>query len=255
MEEEKTEENASSSSEKSLKKDETDTNDISIPKDDTKDNSRDEDEYGKHVSYEADGTAIYTDPKTNYKYKWCTEKNDWVALETPTENEHYRWCSESNKWIPKESVSENEFYKWDAEKNEWVPKAEGITYGIDRDGQRTYTDKDGAVFFWDTEKKAWFPKIDDDFMAIYQMNYGYSEQPSASQEKDVPKEEVKEEKTPVEEKTVVGKRKAQEASEYFKIFIFECLYVKQFYYFFVRTSKLFFNFLKNISQSSEAFDF
>lgn len=182
-------------------------------------NSKD-DEYGKNVSYETDGTAVYTDPKTNYKYKWCSDKNDWIAMESPTENEHYRWCSESNKWIPKENVpsteTETEYYKWDAEKKEWIPKADGVTYAVDDDGLRTYTDKDGSVFFWDTEKKAWFPKIDDDFMAVYQMNYGYTDNTDSKDEdvtEELEEEKVVEEK--ISEKDIAGaKRKAQEASEY-----------------------------------------
>lgn len=40
----------------------------------------------------------------------------------------------------------------------------------------TYKDpNDGTVYEWDHEKRAWFPKIDDDFIAIYQSNYGYSD--------------------------------------------------------------------------------
>ncbi|CAO1368194.1 unnamed protein product [Diamesa serratosioi] len=49
-----------------------------------------------------------------------------------------------------------------------------VTYDYDeKEGVHTYTDKDGAVFFYDVDKKAWFPKVDDDFLAVYQMNYGF----------------------------------------------------------------------------------
>ena len=30
------------------------------------------------------------------------------------------------------------------------------------------------VYEWDAAKNAWFPKIDEDFMAQYQMNYGFT---------------------------------------------------------------------------------
>ena len=33
---------------------------------------------------------------------------------------------------------------------------------------------DGMVYEWDAAKNAWFPRIDDDFMAVYQMNYGFT---------------------------------------------------------------------------------
>ena len=166
-----------------------------------------ESQYAEHVTYTADGTAIYTDPKTNYKYKWCTKANNWIPHDNsntsanPYENEHYKWCNETQKWIPKQTqVTETEHYKWDSEKNEWVPKAKPntiaeeinpkeIVYEIDDEGQRTYTDKDGTVFFWDEEKSAWFPKIDDDFMARYQMSYGFIDNTSAS-EKEKEKQEL-----------------------------------------------------------------
>lgn len=61
-------------------------------------------------------------------------------------------------------------YEWSADKNEWIPKS--LEYGFEND-THTYTDRDGVKFFWDKEKSAWFPKIDDDFMAQYQMNYGF----------------------------------------------------------------------------------
>lgn len=65
-------------------------------------------------------------------------------------------------------------YRWDSEKNEWVPR-NNITYGFE-DDTHVYTDSDGSKLFWDKEKKAWFPKIDDDFMATYQMSYGFNDQ-------------------------------------------------------------------------------
>jgi len=42
--------------------------------------------------------------------------------------------------------------------------------------QKTFTDpKDGTVYEWDDEKQGWFPKVDDDFLAAYQMNYGFTD--------------------------------------------------------------------------------
>ncbi|XP_049314920.1 uncharacterized protein LOC105222449 [Bactrocera dorsalis] len=170
-----------------------------------------DDNYAQHVTYETDGSAIYTDPNTHQRYKWSTTENNWLpcdadkaesattSTENPYENEHYKWCSQTQKWIPKvqQQTTETEHYKWDAEKKEWIPKTGGaqtsdpksnatdpanVIYDIDEDGQRIYTDKDGTVFFWDESKNAWFPKIDDDFMAHYQMNYGFIDNTSASEE-------------------------------------------------------------------------
>lgn len=167
-------------------------------------------DYAQHVSYAADGGAIYTDPSTKQKYKWCNTLNNWKPLSDDEaanagnlyENEHYKWCQETQQWLPKEqnaSQTETEHYKWDAEQQKWLPKqqkaateaesdgktpkapGQDVVYGVDENGDRTYTDKDGAVFFWDVSKSAWFPKIDDDFMARYQMNYGFIDNTSAGE--------------------------------------------------------------------------
>lgn len=127
----------------------------------------------ENVTYDESGDAIFTDADTKSKYKWCKATSQWK----PVENEHYRWCSDTEKWIPK--ATENEFYRWCETTNRWLPKVtqetgEEVVYGYDeKDACHTYTDKDGAVFFFDNEKKAWFPKVDDDFLAVYQLNYGF----------------------------------------------------------------------------------
>lgn len=193
-------------------------------------------QYEEHITYNEKGEAIYTDPATSYKYIWSNDENNWVpqntvdgAADNPYENEHYRWCHETNKWIPKQQTqtteTENEFYKWDAEQNKWIPKAniENVTYGFE-DNVHTYTDKDGVKFFWDETKKAWFPKIDDNFMAYYQMSYGFNtnEENSDSSEKATEGDETKiegdssnEQSTPAT--SVPVKRKAAEPSNSFNI--------------------------------------
>lgn len=62
-------------------------------------------------------------------------------------------------------------YEWNLEKQEWI-MISNVSYGFE-DDTHTYTDSDGVKYFWDKEKNAWFPKITDDFMAQYQMNYGF----------------------------------------------------------------------------------
>ncbi|CAH1994876.1 unnamed protein product [Acanthoscelides obtectus] len=93
-------------------------------------------------------------------------------------------------------------YQWDKDKDEWVLK--NVTYGFE-DDTHVYTDSDGVKYFWDKEKSAWFPKVDEEFMAMYQMNYGFV---------DNTKVEVKTEEMPKPEpkpKKVKGeKRKASE---------------------------------------------
>lgn len=60
----------------------------------------------------------------------------------------------------------------DASKPEWQQYLEQSQDS----GAYTYTDpNDGTVYQWDEEKRAWFPKIDEDFLAMYQANYGFTE--------------------------------------------------------------------------------
>ncbi|XP_068143182.1 17S U2 SnRNP complex component HTATSF1 [Drosophila tropicalis] len=157
--------------------------------------------YEEHITYAADGEAIYTDPSTKQKYKWSQTLNNWQPLSDTEaasvgdlyENEHYKWCQETKQWLPKQPQTETEHYKWSEEQQKWLPKNltqpdKDVTYGIDEDGERTYTDKDGAVYFWDSKKSAWFPKIDDDFMARYQMSYGFIDNTSAGEKEKADKE-------------------------------------------------------------------
>ncbi|XP_052859661.1 HIV Tat-specific factor 1 [Anopheles cruzii] len=166
--------------------------------------SRTQDQYAEHVTYNEAGEAIYTDPATKYQYRWSSEKNEWVSLavtttaqsdDNPFENEHYRWCHETKKWLPKETATETEHYRWDEATAKWIPKHQPPTADADsderqygyEDGVHTYKDKDGAVYFWDDERKAWFPKIDDDFMAMYQLNYGFIDNTSGASGTDASK--------------------------------------------------------------------
>lgn len=198
------------------------------------------DEYAEFITYNEQGVAIYTDPSTKIQYEFSTDANQWLPLKTdntasgdeataqkdnPYENEHYRWCHETSQWILKEqstasSATENEFYKWDAEKEEWIPKTSNLELVAEfKDGEHTYTDKDGTVFFWDVEKNAWFPKIDDDFMAVYQMNYGFIDNTSTTTvEKDeaaaVPANEQSADEKEIESTVAGGKRKPEPPSNY-----------------------------------------
>lgn len=188
-------------------------------------------DYEKHITYDDNGTAIYTDPTSKYQYVFDNALNQWILKDqdaggnNPYENEHYKWCHETNKWILKDGADqalENEHYRWNSEKNEWEPKNDDqrLSNSVYKDGQHQYTDADGAVFFFDEEKKAWFPKIDDDFMAIYQTNYGFidntsdsstSQTQSNNQMKPIPTSNAADEMGEEQQKPSTGKRKANPA--------------------------------------------
>ncbi|XP_071452233.1 17S U2 SnRNP complex component HTATSF1 [Hetaerina americana] len=155
-------------------------------------------------------TCIYTDPNTHIQYEWCTEKENWKRRSSGVEEEKANSSSLPIKFSKEDTGSDYVYdgetyvyvdkrdgvkYSWDAKKNEWakVPsdddsRAKGVedacslvadlktgAYNLSED-KHYYTDpSDGTVFEWDNEKKAWFPKLDEDFLAHYQMSYGFNQ--------------------------------------------------------------------------------
>ncbi|KAM3958848.1 RRM1_TatSF1_like and RRM2_TatSF1_like domain-containing protein barc [Aphomia sociella] len=116
---------------------------------DKKDNAQDTTswgEYAPYITYESE-EAIYTDPTSQQKYIWNQESNSWTL--------------KSGQDVP------------------------GRVYSYEND-THIYTEADGSKFFWDEDKKAWIPKVDDDFLAYYQMSYGFVDNTS----KDVNKEDI-----------------------------------------------------------------
>ncbi|CAH0594007.1 unnamed protein product [Chrysodeixis includens] len=113
-------------------------------------------DYAPYITYEGE-EAIYTDPSTQQKYTWSKETN-----------------------------------AWDLKPDQKVP---GREYSYEND-THIYTEADGSKFFWDIEKKAWIPKVDDDFLALYQMSYGFVDNTSDDKdnEKKIEQEKKKEQK-------------------------------------------------------------
>lgn len=158
-------------------------------------------------NYEFDGqTYVYTDKATNITYKFDQENNKWVVKEDD------KMSSDSKK---SPDVTEK-----GKDSGAVIPDA-GATdaFGFEND-THTYTDpNDGSVYFWDKEKNAWFPKVDEDFMARYQMNYGFADTSTPQLKPPEPKEPPpsrtnKEEK---EQRKVEAKRKAQEPPTWFEV--------------------------------------
>lgn len=160
-------------------------------------------------NYEFDGqTYIYTDKATNITYKFDQETNKWIVKEDNESADSERSPDRTEK---KEDAGPEAGAAADA-------------FGFEND-THTYTDpNDGSVYFWDNEKNAWFPKVDEDFMARYQMNYGFtdtnaSHQPKPPEPKQPPPpppphQKAKEEK---EQRKAEAKRKAQEPPTWFEV--------------------------------------
>lgn len=99
-------------------------------------------------------------------------------------------------------------------------------------GSYTYTDpNDGTVYEWDDVKRGWIPKIDDNFIAMYQANYGFTATGQPDPNVNVTNEALAEVKEPAvgtagkkekKEKTLASveagkKRKAEEKKEWFDV--------------------------------------
>lgn len=154
-------------------------------------------------NYEFDGqTYIYTDKATNITYRFDQENNKWVVKDDN--------MSSNNK----ESSNKKE-----KEENSGPEVSSAGAFGFEND-THTYTDpNDGSVYFWDKEKNAWFPKVDQDFMAMYQMSYGFADTSAPQSNPSEPKQptslqKAKEEK---EQKRTEAKRKAQEPPTWFEV--------------------------------------
>ncbi|KYM94285.1 HIV Tat-specific factor 1 like protein [Cyphomyrmex costatus] len=154
-------------------------------------------------NYEFDGqTYIYTDKATNITYKFDQENNKWIVKEDDKVSSNSKKNSETEK--KKESGPETDAAE---------------AFGFEND-THTYTDpNDGSVYFWDKEKNAWFPKVDEDFMAKYQMSYGFTNTDTPQPESPEPKQPqpVQKSKEEKEQRRVEAKRKAQEPPTWFEV--------------------------------------
>lgn len=155
-------------------------------------------------NYEFDGqTYIYTDKATNITYRFDQENNKWMVKEDDKVNSDNKESSD----------------KTEKEENSGPEVNAAGTFGFEND-THTYTDpNDGSVYFWDKEKNAWFPKVDQDFMARYQMSYGFTDISTPQPNPPEPNEptspqKAKEEK---EQRKAEAKRKAQEPPTWFEV--------------------------------------
>ena len=155
-----------------------------------------------------DGTYVYVDRLTNKKHKWNLETKEWDTVENTEEEEE----DESEE---DENMSEVERKERQYRKRKAAPGWDECNYEKDPNtGVTTYKDpKDGMVYEYDAEKKAWFPKIDSDFMAVYQLNYGFTAdgtpEPTKPAEEEQPKPET-EQPEPKAKKKVKEKAKDPE---------------------------------------------
>eukprot|EP00124_Ichthyophonus_hoferi_P005999 Ihof_evm1s1108 gene=Ihof_evmTU1s1108 len=114
--------------------------------------------------------STYTDEQ-GQTYYW--DGQSWVAYSASNQHTY--------------TDEEGKVYNWDATSQQWILAAEGeeesedskrksrtVLAGWTRQGDG-YVDAEGIQYEWDEEQKGWFPKVDDDFITMYQLNYGSHE--------------------------------------------------------------------------------
>lgn len=87
---------------------------------------------------------------------YITYEGDEAVYTDPNTSQKYTWSETSSSWVLKKDADPSKVYSYE-------------------DDKHIYTEADGSKFFWDEEKKAWIPKVDDEFLAYYQMSYGFVE--------------------------------------------------------------------------------
>jgi len=152
------------------------------------------------------GTYVYVDRLTNKKHKWNLETNEWDVVENDE-------ASEDDESEEDENMSEEERKARQYRKRKAAPGWDQANYTKDPDtGVTTYKDpNDGMVYEYDETKKAWFPKIDNDFMAVYQLNYGFTSDGTPEPTKPAEEEPKKEPEPEPQMKKPKVKEKPKEA--------------------------------------------
>ncbi|XP_059473465.1 HIV Tat-specific factor 1 homolog [Neocloeon triangulifer] len=118
--------------------------------------------------YDFDGeTYCYTDKESGVRYRWNLAENKWdVVAETAESTEGSSKSAPAGPSLPKGGP-------------EGDPAAQQ-NYRYE-DGVAIFTDpNDGTEYEWDKVKNAWIPRVDEEFIARYQLNYGFTEESKRS---------------------------------------------------------------------------
>jgi len=183
-------------------------------------------------SYEGE-VCIYTDPQSKVQYTWDTQTNDWKTreaakdyafdgktyLHTDQSGVRHKWNLEKNEW---EVVEADEESEEDDDTTEEQKKArryrkrlaapgwnQGNSTKDPETGATTYkNEEDGMVYEWDADKKAWFPKMDEEFMAQYQLSYGFTKDGEPQPTMPEPEQEKPQMVEPVKKKAKQEEKQA-----------------------------------------------
>lgn len=139
-------------------------------------NSNGNEESSKWYFYQGNN-CFYRDKVKNIVYKLNKDTDKWETYEGKLRKKRPRLNADeefdtSDEGENDEDDEDNE----DGDTDCTAPTGYRNDPNIAYDGQ-TYTKKDpsdGMTYEWDVSKRAWFPKLDEDFMATYQLSYGFN---------------------------------------------------------------------------------
>ncbi|RXG69191.1 HIV Tat-specific factor 1-like protein [Armadillidium vulgare] len=124
--------------------------------------------------------------------RWYFYKGQSTFYRDNLSNKVFKLNKETNEWEEykkrrKRKVQSTEEEEFDTDESEEEVSSEEEGDGSAPPGYQTdpsikfdgtsYTKHDSAddmTYEWDPARKAWFPKLDDDFMATYQLSYGFN---------------------------------------------------------------------------------
>lgn len=156
----------------------------------------------QYLCQDSQGNVFYLSEKNEWKLwtekdsqqssessKWYFCQGDSTFYRDNVSGVVYRFNKENNKWEKYEGklkkkrplIDEEEFDTDEDDSDEesgdgLMPPGAKEDPNINYDGT-TYTKVDpvdNVVYEWDTQRRAWFPKLDEDFMATYQLSYGFN---------------------------------------------------------------------------------
>ena len=156
--------------------------------------------------YDFDGsTYVHTD-SNGVRYKWDLNNKIWAKdtnNSSVTQTVHEK--DEANDNEEEESEEDDNTTDEDRKRRQYRKRKAAPGWGNQGEyitdpetGAQLYKESGelGMTYEWDNSKKAWFPRINEDFMAHYQMNYGFTpdgqSQPTRPEEpKEVDEDEEK----------------------------------------------------------------
>ncbi|XP_063591125.1 17S U2 SnRNP complex component HTATSF1-like [Penaeus indicus] len=170
-----------------------------------KSDSASEKKDSKWYFYQGDDT-FYRDNTSDVVYKLNKETNEWQVHEGKLKKKRPR--------IDEEEEFDTESEDSDEEEGDGTaPPGVKNDPNIEYDGV-TYTKRDPSdnmVYEWDVNRRAWFPKLDEDFMATYQLSYGFN--PDGTKNENPLKFDDEEEKEAARLAEEEEKRKAEKMKE------------------------------------------